>query len=73
MIKKNGTISSFPIVLLDSPPGVAGPVPQAGAEAELQGLRLAFGGFHSHGGTPIAGCFIMENPVQMDDLGVSQF
>ena len=29
----------------------------------------SFGGFHSHGGTPIAGCFKMENPTEMDDLG----
>ena len=30
-----------------------------------------YGGFHSHGGTPIAGCFGMENPTEIDALGVS--
>ena len=29
-------------------------------------------GFHSHGGTPIAGCFIMEKPTKMD-WGYSYF
>ena len=24
-------------------------------------------GFHSHGGTPIAGWFIVENPIKRDD------
>ena len=32
---------------------------------------LIVGGFHSHGGTPIAGGFIREIPIKMDDLGVS--
>ena len=27
-------------------------------------------GFHSHGGTPIAGGFIMGYPIEMGDLGV---
>ena len=26
-----------------------------------------YGGFHSHGGTPIAGWFIVENKIRMDD------
>ena len=31
------------------------------------------GGFHSHGGTPIAGWFIREKPIKMNDLGVPLF
>jgi len=30
-------------------------------------------GFSIDGATPIAGWFIVENPIEMDDLGVSQF
>ena len=32
--------------------------------------KPSFGGFHGHGGTPIAGWFTKENPIQADDLGV---
>ena len=28
------------------------------------------GGFHSHGGTPIFGWFLMENLIKVDDLGL---
>ena len=34
------------------------------------------GGFHGHGGTPIAGClccFIMEKAIKIDDFGVALF
>ena len=30
-------------------------------------------GFHSHGGTPIYGWFMMQNPIEMDYLGVPPF
>ena len=32
-----------------------------------------YGGVHSHGGTPIAGWFTMENPMKVVDLGVPLF
>ena len=37
------------------------------------GYSMIFGEFHSHGGTPIAGCFMRKNPTKMDDLGVPLF
>ena len=27
----------------------------------------------TNGGTPIAGCFFLEHPTEMDDLGVTPF
>ena len=34
---------------------------------------VAYGGFHSHGGTPEWMVYFMENPIKMDDLGVPYF
>ena len=31
------------------------------------------GGFHSHGGIPMAGRLVVENPIKMDNLGVPPF
>jgi len=31
-------------------------------------MENGYGGFHGHGGTPIAGWCIKENPTIMDDL-----
>ena len=36
-------------------------------------LQWEYRGFHSHGGTPIAGWFITKTPTKMDDLGVPPF
>ena len=38
-----------------------------------QVVRNPYGGFHSHGRTPIAGWFREENPMQTDDFGVPPF
>ena len=29
-----------------------------------------YGGFHGHGGTPIAGWFVMDNCAKMDDWDI---
>ena len=36
-------------------------------------IQRVFGGFHSHGDTPIAGWFIRDHPIEIDDLGVPLF
>ena len=52
--------------------GSAVPAPSATemVEAGCESQVAVAEGFHSPGGTPIAGCFIGENHVKKDDLGV---
>ena len=47
--------------------------PMSGEMGTSMAAGAPWFGFHSHGGTPIAGWLTMENPGNMDDLGVHPF
>ena len=50
------------------------PSPAGRSEKPILFLTSPYGGFHGHGGTPIAGWFLLGKiPLKMDDLGVPPF
>ena len=40
---------------------------------QVQTQPFKYRGFHSHGGTPLAGWFGLENPIKVDELGVTPY
>ena len=59
--------------LPEAPEKPASPAMIDGLEAAGRWFLDLYGGFHSHGGTPIAGWFVLEKPFKMEDLGVPLF